>query len=83
MAKKKKYTLTVEYHQSPSTDVDEIVESIASKDNCTGSGYGFGTRDITFEFAKQKDFADSLMAITKMIKDGMQFDVKTGRSLAD
>lgn len=81
MLKKKRFTLTVEYHTTPNKDLDEVVQSIASKDNCTGSGYGFGDRDHTFSFTNQKDFADSLMAVAKMIKSGMQFDVKTGLSI--
>lgn len=80
---KRKYTLTVEYHANPNDDLDDIVQSIASKDNCTGSGYGFGTRDHTFLFSKHRDFADSFMALAKLIKDGLQFDVKTGTSLED
>jgi hypothetical protein len=80
---KKRFTLTVEYHANPNKDLDDIVQSIASKDNCDGSGYGFGDRDHTFSFTNHKDFANSFMELAKLIKDGFHFDVKTGLSLED
>ena len=80
---KKKFTLTVEYHTAPNDDLDEVVQSITSNENCDGSGYGFGDRDHTFSFTNQKDFANALMEVAKLIKSGMFLDVKTGLSLED
>jgi hypothetical protein len=78
MAKKSGYfSIRVEYHGTPDTEVDQAIRSIASDDNHMGSGYGFGIRDIGFTFTKQKDFADSFMSLAKLIKMGFEFDVTT------